>query len=137
MKDCANIFVVARPGRLRESLQVFLASIPQVNCISATDSEMTVLESMPECCPDVVIFDTSIGADGGQALLQNLKRAWPGVRSIALAHDLDHRTSAAAAGANVALLRGFAATELYTTIESLLSATVDPVTNEHQESDNQ
>lgn len=121
MSETTHVLVVAKPGRLRDSLQVFLASLPGIAAVRAMEDASDALRCITDRAPDMVILDMSVSDDGGRALLHEIKRAWPMTRAIAVAEDLEQQSRAVGAGADAALLRGFPTRQLSETIDALVA----------------
>jgi len=121
MNDRAHVLVVAKPGRLRDSLRVLLNSLPGIATVEAMEDARAAMHAMTDCAPDMVILDTSISNDGGQSLLHEIKNAWPMTCAIAVAQDLEQQSQAVGAGADAALLRGFPTRQLFETIDALVA----------------
>jgi DNA-binding NarL/FixJ family response regulator len=70
--------------------------------------------------PDVVLLDASLPEDQVWGALREIKHAWSHTRSIVLVEDSQQKQKAQAAGADVALIKGYPATKLIAAIEGLL-----------------
>jgi DNA-binding NarL/FixJ family response regulator len=112
--------ILAKPGPLRDSLRAFLLTLPQVKEVRFVNDAPSALEVVSEINPDLVLIDADLS--GGEALtaVRRIRGDDPHSRCLVLADDMQQQRDAAAAGADVALLKGCRATELFDAIEKLL-----------------
>lgn len=115
-----SVLIAARPGPLRNGLQALLTVMPQIGVIEGADSPLATLEAVEEHRPDLVLLDTSISDNGVSSVLRLVKSANTQSRYLVLANDAQQRRVAEAAGADVALVKGFPAARLFETIDALL-----------------
>jgi DNA-binding NarL/FixJ family response regulator len=115
--------VAAMPGRMRESLQILLETMPGVVTDRADDGAM-VLRMVVERQPDLVLLDTNLPGEPGWRVLAQIKALQPQTRCLVLAGSTLQRQAAQAAGADGVLLKGFSTAELFATIEEMLATVV-------------
>jgi DNA-binding NarL/FixJ family response regulator len=68
----------------------------------------------------LVLLDTDLPGSEPCALLRQLKSQWPATRCIALADDVQQQQESEAAGADIALVKGFAPVQLISAVDRLL-----------------
>ena len=112
--------IVARPGPLRNSLQSLMRTIPQIEILAETSDPSALLRMGAGIQPDVVLLDASLPEEQVWAALRQIKEEWCHTRSIVLVEDSQQQQEIEAAGADVALLKGYPAAKLIATIEELL-----------------
>jgi len=120
-KQVTLALIVARPGPLRNSLQALMTTMPQIEILAETSDPSALLRMGAGIKPDVVLLDASLPQEQVWPALQQIKEEWSQTRSIVLVEDSQQQQKAQAAGADVALLKGYPATRLVATIEGLLS----------------
>jgi len=97
-----------------------MTTIPQIEILAETGDPSALLRMGPGIQPDVVLLDASLPEEQVWAALRQIKEEWCHTRSIVLVEDSQQQQEIEAAGADVALLRGYPATKLIATIEELL-----------------
>jgi DNA-binding NarL/FixJ family response regulator len=112
--------VVARPGPLRSSLQTLMTTMPQIEILAETSDPSALLRMGAGIQPDVVLLDASLPEEQVWAALRQIKEEWRHTRSIVLVEDSQQEQEIEAAGADVALLKGYPAARLIATIEELM-----------------
>lgn len=122
MKRRAQILIVARPSPLRDGLRALLTTMPQIEIIGPVDDAPSALKMVTEQRPAVVVLNPNLAGDEVWTVLRGIKAEGTQTRCIILADNIQQQQVAKAAGADYALLKGFAATRLLRTIESLLSS---------------
>jgi DNA-binding NarL/FixJ family response regulator len=122
MKRRSQVLIVARPSPLRDGLRALLTTMPQIEIIGQVDDAPSALKMITEQRPAVVVLNPNLAADEVWTVLRGIKAEGTQPRCIVLADNIQQQQVAKAAGADYALLKGFAATRLLRTIESLLSS---------------
>ena len=112
--------IVASPGPLRNSLQSLMTTIPQIEILAETSDPSALLRMGAGIQPDVVLLDASLPEEQVWAALRQIKEEWCHTRSIVLVEDSQQQQEMEAAGADVALLKGYPAAKLIAAIEELL-----------------
>ena len=115
-----SILVVAKPGRLRDSLQVLLQLMPQLKVAGIASHSFLAMPMLARYHPALVLLDADLPDDQAWILLRQMQLAQPQARCLFLANSIEQQRAAGAAGASATLLKGFEAIELFTTIEKLL-----------------
>jgi len=113
------VLVVAKPGRIRHSLQALLQIMPRLKVAIATHSFLA-MQMMAQYNPALVLLDVDLPDDQAWDLLKQMQLTRPQTRCLFLVNSIQQQRAARAAGAHAALLKGFGAAELFTTIEKLL-----------------
>ena len=113
--------VVARPGPLRNSLLALMTTMPQIEILAETSDPSALLRMGTEIQPHVVLLDADLPEEQVCAALRQINKEWSQTRSIVLVKDSQQQQTVQAAGADVALLKGYPAAKLIATIEGLLS----------------
>ena len=113
--------IVARPGRLRNSLSALLTALPYVGQVRVVDSGSSALAMVAELRPSLILLDASLAGDQVLTLESRLKAVEPHARCIVITDDPDRPRVAKPGGADVILLKGFTTSQLYLAIEGLLS----------------
>jgi DNA-binding NarL/FixJ family response regulator len=120
-KQVTLALIVARPGPLRNSLQALLTTMPEIEVLAETSDPAALLRMGAGIQPDVVLLDASLPEEQVWPALRQIKEEWSQTRSIVLVEDSQLQQEAQAAGANVALIKGYPAAKLIAAIEGLLS----------------
>jgi DNA-binding NarL/FixJ family response regulator len=120
-KQVTLALIVARPGPLRNSLQALMTTMPQIEILAETSDPSALLRMGTGIQPDVVLLDASLPEEQVWPALRQIKEEWSQTRSIVLVEDSQQQQRGQAAGADVALLKGYPAAKLIATIEGLLS----------------
>ena len=112
--------IVTGPGSLQNGLLALMTAMPQIEVVGEADDASSALEIVMEHRPHLVLLDMDLPGSEPWTLLRQIKNDWPATRCIALADDVQHQQESEAAGADVALVKGFAPAQLIATIERLL-----------------
>jgi DNA-binding NarL/FixJ family response regulator len=113
--------VVAEPGRIRDSLGVLLKSTSGLNPIEMVDKASVAIQLISNRRPVLVFIDCSLPDNQPWHLLEWIKLECPDVRCIVLADNAGQQYFGKRVGADAALLKGFAVSELHTAIRELLT----------------
>ncbi len=117
----ATVIIAARPGRMRDSLQLLLKTIPGIEIVGQADNDSMALRMVAEHRPALVLVDTNLCDDGALTVLGQIKAQESQTRCLVLADNGQKQEDAAAAGADAVLRKGFPAEELFDAVERLLS----------------
>ena len=112
-----SLLIVAAPGRLRDSLEALLKTLSWLHIVEPVDDKLSALERMSQYQPKLVLLDNETWN-----LLRSIKTLYPQVHCLALVNGLQQQQAAKSAGADITLLKGFVASELFAAIEKLLSS---------------
>ena len=118
-----TVFIVADPGRIRDSLEALLQTIPQLELVSKAADGSAVHELVTEYNPDLILFATSSSSSHERtAEILAYLRDGPRTPCLVLTNSILQLEQAKAAGADDALLTGFPTNELFESVRSLLSS---------------
>src|SRR5688572_18744923 len=117
MTEKESLLIVAAPGRLRDSLEALLKTLSWLHIVEPVDNKLSALEIMSQYQPKLILLD-----DETWSLLKSIKTLYPQVHCLALVNGLQQQQAAKSAGADITLLKGFVASELFAAIEKLLSS---------------
>ena len=123
MKSQTSALIIAKPGPLRDSLQVLLTAIPLMGTVWQAVDGPTALLAGARHSPGLVLLDDDLPGDRLLPTLEQIRAAWPHTRCIVLADDEQAHPPALDAGADAILLKGLLASKLFTTITELLCET--------------
>ncbi|HDQ73354.1 MAG TPA: response regulator transcription factor [Chloroflexi bacterium] len=115
-----SALILARPGRLRDSLGALLTSMPQIQRVNSAEIDNKALELFTDPPPNLIVIDTNLMPNRLSSTLEQIKARWPQARYVILVDDVRQQQIAKAAGADSALLKGFPTAQLFATIERLL-----------------
>ena len=120
MQQVTLVLIVAPPGPLRDSLQALVTTLPQIEIVAEAGDPAALLRMGDRIQPDVVLLDAGAPDDATWIALAQIRETWPQSRAIVLVESSEHQRQAEQLGADVALIVGFPAAKLATTIEGLL-----------------
>lgn len=120
--EYASALIVATPGRLRDGWQALLMATHRIKIVGQTDNAASTLEMIAEQQPALVLLDAGLLGNDVRRVLTEIRAESPLTRCIVLADNIQQQHAAKVAGADRTLLKGFSASTLVTTIESLLPA---------------
>ena len=115
-----SVFIVARPGRIRDGLEALLRTIPQIRIVGQVADSSTALEMIADFSPDLVLLVTNLPHDGAWQVLEHLKDV-PGTQCLVLADTKLNLKRAEAAGGDEVLLTGFPTSKLFESVRRLLA----------------
>ena len=126
MKEEINsaLIVAARP-EIRDGLRALLTATPQIGSIMQVANALDALQIIHVQCPKLVLLDVNLIRGRIQELLEKIKVGCPRCRFIVLIDEADQRQEAESAGAEAVLLKGCPTCNLFETISSLLSPSVN------------
>jgi len=116
--------IIAERGPMWESLTAFLLTLPQIETVRLVDCSPLALEIARECHPALVLVDGKLSNNGVLGMVRQIKDHEPPSPVLFLADDRRQQEDAAAAGADVALIKGYLAAGLFRAVEGLLSSDV-------------
>lgn len=102
-----SVLVVARPGRLCDSLVAFLRAVPSVGLIHTLADPALLIETIHSHHPHTVIVDADTAEDVLVLALQQLADEWPTLNRVALVTTLRQQHTFELAGATHILFKGF------------------------------
>lgn len=107
-----HTLVVAKPGRLRDSLLLLLATILKVAEVDQVDDAPSLMRHVEQRPPDLILMDTDLEHNGSLEALQALKAEAPLIPCLVIVSNAHQQSMARNAGADGLLLRGFSSMEL-------------------------
>jgi DNA-binding NarL/FixJ family response regulator len=116
----ALVLVVAKPGRIRNSLQALLQLMPQLKMAGVTTHNFSAMQMLAQYNPALVLLDVDLPDNQAWYLLKQIQLKRPQTRCLLFVNSIEQQRAARVAGANAALLKGFEVIDLFTTIERLL-----------------
>ena len=125
-----TLAVIAAPSdSLRYSLQALLARLPQINSVQSVEETRSMLAALAAAHPTLVVLDVNLLGDETGPVLAQIKTIAPCARTVVLVDHIDQQQALQAASADLVLLKGYPAAELFNIIERLL-AQDDPGANQ-------
>ena len=125
-----TLAVIAAPSdSLRYSLQALLARLPQIDSIQSVEETRSMLAALAAAHPTLVVLDVNLLGDETAPVLAQIKTIAPRARTVVLVDHIDQQQALQAASADLVLLKGYPAAELFNIIERLL-AQDDPGANQ-------
>jgi DNA-binding NarL/FixJ family response regulator len=114
----ASVWIVTRPGPLRDGLHTLLSSIPEIEITGEMADVAVILKVHNEHQPDLILLDA--GLPGGEAwkALKDIKSKWPKAHCIVLADDGVQAQRARAVYADIVLQKGMPASAFVQAIEA-------------------
>lgn len=117
--------IVASSDSLRYSLQALLARLPQIaDARSLADLDI-LLAALPNLQPRLIMLDVNLLRENNGVELGQIKVAAHHARLVVLVDRIEQQQALQNAGADLVLLKGYPAADLFARLERLL-AHVDP-----------
>jgi DNA-binding NarL/FixJ family response regulator len=117
----ALVLIAAKPGPLCDGLQALLTVVPGAAAVRQVGDVSAALRTITETHPRLVLLDAGLPDAEIPMIVAAVKTNGSGSRCLVLVDDFRQKKQALAAGADVALIKGTSATELFETIEGLIS----------------
>ena len=124
MKNHPLLLIVAKPGRMRNSLRALLNSMQGIDVIAQVDDALAALKILEQGYPALMLLDANLPYTDAKVVLQYTKSKWPQAKCVVLAANIHQKRQAKADGADEVLLKGFSANTLFSTIRILLGESV-------------
>ncbi len=121
MQNLTSALIVAKPGRMRDSLEALVASMRQIEIVNKADDGPSALEIITSHPPTLVLVDSNLSGDETWSILRQIKFKWPQTRCLVLTDTIRQKWMAQGAGADSILRTGFPAAKFFSTIEGLLA----------------
>jgi DNA-binding NarL/FixJ family response regulator len=112
--------VIAQPVRFRESIQVLLSSISQIDEVLSFGNITDALRLAANLTPSIVILDHQVASIDLHSTLKLLCDAWQGASRIVLVEDKDEFHQAMDHRTDLVLLKGFNASKFIDAVEEML-----------------
>jgi DNA-binding NarL/FixJ family response regulator len=113
--------IIARPDRHRDSLVTLLKTMPSIHILAPVDNGASALRAVTEDRPDVVVLDVNVLNGQTWGLLRQLSQRCVLARYLVLVDSFGQQAVARANGIDVALVKGFSTTELFSNVQNLMS----------------
>ena len=115
--------IIARPGPLREGLRAALGVMPCMDVAGEVDQATLALRIRLDPAPALILLSAENPGPGAVDAWQQIRAHWPEAQCIILADTVQQQEEARAAGADLVLLKGFAAARLFVAVETLFGET--------------
>jgi DNA-binding NarL/FixJ family response regulator len=121
MKTNPNLsaLIIARPGRMRESLSALLVATSQFGRVDCADDLSSALQRPAEPPPALALVDVDLPGPDVEPALKQIKAVWPNAQYLVLV-EAGQEQLAQKSGADGILRKGFRSTELFAMIAFLL-----------------
>ena len=116
----ALVLIAAPPDSLRYSLQALLTGLPSIATRSVEDTR-SMLGFLTDAQPQLVVLDVNLLGSETRPLLALIKAIAPRVRTVVLVDTIEQQQALQTTSADVVLLKGYPAAELFASIERLLA----------------
>ncbi len=123
-----RVMIIATRTEVREGLCTVLRLADDIELTDAAASLSSAIQLAAITCPNVVLVDLEMPDGEGWAVIRQIKRLYPHIKSIALtAHDYQAaRQSAIQAGADQVIVKGLAVAEMVAAIQQAAASTFNP-----------
>ena len=121
MNTPALALIAAPPVPLRYSLQALLARLPQVDSVQNVEDTRSMLAILTDAQPQLVVLDVGLLGDETRPMLRLIKAIAPRAHIVVLVDDIEQQHALQTASADLVLLKGYPAAELFASIERLLA----------------
>jgi DNA-binding NarL/FixJ family response regulator len=120
MDTPALALIAARPLSLRYSLLALLARLPQIASIHSVEDAPSALAAVAITQPRLVVLDVNLLGEGSRSVLAQMKASAPAARTVILVDQITQQ-ELLSTSADLVLLKGYPAAELFNQIEQLLA----------------
>ena len=121
MTTSALALIAAPPDSLRYSLQALLARLPQIDSVQSVEDTRSMLAALTASQPKLVVLDVNLLSNETRPMLALIKAIAPQVHSVVLVDRIDQQLALQTTSADLVLLKGYPAAELFDLIERLLA----------------
>jgi DNA-binding NarL/FixJ family response regulator len=120
MNTPALVLIAAPPDSLRYSLQALLTGLPSIAIRSVEDTR-SMLGFLTDAQPQLVVLDVNLLGSETRPLLALIKAIAPRTHTVVLVDTIEQQQALQTTSADVVLLKGYPAAELFASIERLLA----------------
>jgi len=113
--------IAAPPDPLRYSLQALLARLPQIDAVQSVEDTRSMLAALTATPPRLIVLDINLSGDETRSVLAQITIIAPHARTVVLVDHIDQQQALQATSANLVLLKGYPAADLFDIIERLLA----------------
>ncbi|MBI5842519.1 MAG: hypothetical protein HZB19_20715 [Chloroflexi bacterium] len=99
---------------------MLLQATPEISAVHQADDRAVAEQCIAANRPAIILLDCELPGEEVWLTLGHIKRTWPQVRCLILAHDSTQAQRAANSGADAVLQVGFSGETLYATIRGIL-----------------
>lgn len=121
MNTPALALIAAPPDSLRYSLQALLAGLPSIDWVQSVEDTRALLDVLTDAQPRLVVLDINLLGSETRPLLALIKAIAPRVHTVVLVDTIEQQQALQTASADLVLLKGYPAAELFASIEQLLA----------------
>ncbi len=129
-----NVLIIARPGVLRESLSALLATMPEINVVSATNDLDSAYEFVSRLQPTICIMNFSNQGDDKEQKINQLKSILPEMKTIVLVDTVEAKEMAETHGFNKVVIKGSSVQQLTKTISDCIQESMADLEKSKQKS---
>jgi len=119
VENRCSVLMVARPGPVRDGLQVLLSVVPRLSIADPVESGQAALKHIEVHRPATILIDFALTNYETPKLVQQIKATWPQIRCVVLAGSRWQEEAARKAGADITLRQGAAPGQIFDTFETL------------------
>lgn len=120
VQDDKLVLIVAKPGRIRNSLQALVQIMPRLKVAGVTGHYFSATQLLDQYRPALVLLDVDLPDNQTWVLLKQIQLKQLPTHTLVFANSIEQQQTARSAGANATLLKGFGFLELVTTIDRLI-----------------
>jgi DNA-binding NarL/FixJ family response regulator len=121
MNTPALALIAAPPDSLRYSLQALLAGLPSIDWVQSVEDTRALLDVLTDAQPRLVVLDINLLGSETRPLLALIKAIAPRVHTVVLVDTIEQQQALQTASADLVLLKGYPAADLFASIEQLLA----------------
>jgi DNA-binding NarL/FixJ family response regulator len=121
MNSTALALIAAPPDSLRYSLQALLTGLSSIDSVRSVEDTRSLLDGLTDTQPRLVVLDVNLPGSETRALLTLIKTIAPRTHTVVLVDTIEQQQALQSASADMVLLKGYPAAELFASIERLLS----------------
>ncbi len=112
--------IAARPISLRYSLLALLARLPQIDFVQSVEDIRSMLATLTATQPKLVVLDVNLPGEETGNVVEQIKTITPHTRMVVLVDHVEQQQKLQATPADLVLLKGYPAAELFASVEQLL-----------------
>lgn len=113
--------IAAPPDALRRSLQALLAGLPQITSVQSVEDTHSLEAALTTEQPRLIVLDINFPGKTTEAVLVQIAALAPHTRRVVLVDHAAQQQALQTAPADLVLLKGFPAAELYALFDQLLT----------------
>ncbi|CAG0927973.1 hypothetical protein TFLX_00739 [Thermoflexales bacterium] len=117
----ALALIAARPISLRYSLLALLARLPQIESVHSVEDARSLLAVTSATPPQLVVLDANLPGEKIGPLLAQIKTIAPQACTVVLVDHVEEQQELQTTPADLVLLKGHPAAELFARVEQLLT----------------